>query len=59
MECKCYIKEDAGVEPQLIKCSLCKSASELYEACKAILADRNSALARDKGRKALSKAEGK
>ncbi len=35
MECKCYIKEEDGVEPQIIKCSLCRSALDLYEACKA------------------------
>lgn len=31
MECKCYIKEEEGVEPQIIKCPLCKSASDLFE----------------------------
>ena len=32
MECKCYIKEDDGVEPQIIKCPLCKSALDMYKA---------------------------
>ena len=35
MECKCFIKEEDGVEPQIIKCPLCKSAPDLYEALKA------------------------
>ena len=34
MECKCYIKEEDGIEPQLIKCPLCKSAPNLYAALK-------------------------
>ena len=33
-ECTCYIKEEDGVEPQLIKCALCTSAPDLYEALK-------------------------
>lgn len=37
MECTCYIKEEDGVEPQLIKCPLCKSAPKLVDAIKSVL----------------------
>lgn len=49
---KCY-KGDTKIT------NLVLAAPDMYEALREILADRNSALARECGRKALAKAEGK
>ncbi len=46
-------------EEALANAHLIAAAPEMYEALKRILDDRNSALAREAGRKALAKAEGK
>ena len=61
VECTCYIKEEDGVEPQIIKCSLCQTAPELYEALKAIVTEPNFGLPGKlyvKARDTLAKVEG-
>jgi len=37
MECKCYADLAANGKPIILKCSLCKSAPDLYEALEAII----------------------
>lgn len=38
MECKCYISYISKYNAEIIKCPLCKSAPDLYEALEAVRA---------------------